>query len=479
MNGSKLLSFLLLFLLLAASCDSLKKAQRTDHSDSSNKDKTELEEIQGKKVFNPQTGKFEEVTVVGGTMDTIEWTDVPVEEKPPIISDGSGDSGIRTGGGTITDPGGQLASYDVAVLLPFLGNKFREFENSIDDKSDLALNYYAGTKLAFDDLSSEGIQLNVSVFDTEASENKTRNLLKRSELMKAHLILGPVRRNNLKLAANFAKQNKKVLVSPLSPSTAVTTDNPYYIQVSPSLQSHCEAITRHVLDNHAAENVVLVCRNKSAEVTRLKYFQEANIAINGSSSVERLTEFVIPDQSVDLNETDLTPYIQDGKTTVFIVPSFSNQSFIYSLMRKISVAKRQNKVVVYGMPQWMKFERAGLDYFESLNVHVSSASSIDLDDPNVLTFRQRFFDRYGMIPSVDAYVGYDVMMYFGRMIKKHGTAFNQVIDSEPKHQLHTYFSFEPVAPQSVNVENYSAIDRYENKRVNILVFKDYYFQVAN
>ncbi|MEM8907452.1 MAG: ABC transporter substrate-binding protein [Bacteroidota bacterium] len=479
LNGSKGLLFCCLLVFSLASCDSLKKVQKTPGADKgTGKDKTELEEIQGGKVFNPETGQFEDAVDASGQMDTVQWTEVPPETAPPITSDaGNPIDGTRTGG--TTEPGNVQSSYNVALLLPFLGNKFIDAANNIDAKSDLALHYYGGTKIAFDDLSTEGVQLNVSVFDTEASEAKTQTLLKRSELAQANMIVGPVRRNNLRLTAAFAKQNGKVLVSPLSPSMQITNDNPYYVQVNPSLKTHCEAITRHVLENHSRDEVVLVCRNKNAEVSRLKYFQEANTAIYGSTAVEKLQEFIITDQSADLNETDISPYIKEGKTTVFIVPSWSNESFVYSLMRKINIAKGLNQVVVYGMPQWMKFERAGLDYFEPLQVHISSASNIDTDDPNVLAFRQRFFERYGMTPSVDAYVGYDVMMYFGRLLAKNGTQLNEVIDREPAYGLHTYFSFSPNAPQSINVENYSEVDYYENKRVNILKFKDFYFQVAN
>ncbi len=143
LNGSRFLYFLMFTLLMAASCDSLKKVQGTSNSGNVDKEKTELEEIQGKKVVNPKTGQYEDATDVSGKMDTIAWTETSTTERPPITSDGGNvpiDGDTRTGG-TNNDPGVKMNTYDVAVLLPFLGNKFPEFENTMNEKSALALNY--------------------------------------------------------------------------------------------------------------------------------------------------------------------------------------------------------------------------------------------------------------------------------------------------------------------------------------------------
>lgn len=480
LNGNKLFGFLLIGMLIFSSCDSLRKAQTTTSSNNEgSNDKEELPEIKGKKVYNPETGKFEVLTK-SSEVDTVKWTDVPQEEAPPIVTEGSGKviEPKHGAGDTQIDPGNKMNEYNVAVMLPFLGHKFQEFESRVNPKSELALDFYSGVKIAFEDLSNEGIRLNVSVHDSEASEATTTKLLKTSELYQAQMIVGPVKSSNLKKVADYAKQNKKVLVSPLSPSSKVTTANPYYVQVNPSLKSHCQAITRHALDRYPAGQIVLACRNKSAEVSRLKFFQEAHQEFVGSSSVDKFKEFIITDQSVDFNEMDVSPYIQDGKTTVFIVPSWSNKTFVYALLRQIKIAKGPNNVVVYGMPQWMENDRIAYDYLNDLNVHISSASNINTEKAEIQSFRQRYFDRYGQVPATNSYIGYDVMMYFGRMMAKHGTSFQQAIDREAATMLHSTFNFEPVAPKNANVENYDAIEYYENKKVNILKFADYYYQLA-
>ena len=479
LNGNRgVLLLLLLLSFLFSSCELFKKVPREDGG--TTRTGEELEEISGgERVYNPKTGQYEYQNTGGPQMDTIQWTVNPPTAAPPITSNG----GVLIGGDkpetNPTGGGSQMRDrYRVAILLPFLTDRFDTGRGKPDPKSLLALNYYYGAKMAFDELAKEGIQLDINTFDTKASEAEVSRLLQSPEVSEADLILGPIRKSNLSATANFAKQNGITMVSPLSPSTDITADNPYFVQTTPSLVSHCEAITRHVLDRYRSDQVTLVARNKEAEIQRLKYFQDANYAIGGRNA-RSFDEFVVSDNTADFNEMDVTPQIREGDTTVFIVPSWSNESFIYSFLRKVKVAKGDNTVIIYGMPQWMDFQIISYDYYEELNVHVSSAYFVDNDATVAQEFRRRFFDRYGMVPTREAYAGFDQVRLLGRSLKRHGTLFQKQLGRESQNFLSTRYNFQPVVSRiGIATEDYSKVDRFENKYVNILRFKDYFFQLA-
>ena len=146
--------------------------------------------------------------------------------------------------------------------------------------------------------------------DTKRSETNTEYLLERHDVQNAHLIIGPYSKKPLVKVAEFAKKNKKILVSPTNTSNTVTENNPWYIQTNPSLQSHCEAITKHALDNHAPEEIVLVVRSKAAETRRLQYFQDASKVHQMNAYAPKLKEFIIDAASAgSFQEIDLTPYM--------------------------------------------------------------------------------------------------------------------------------------------------------------------------
>ena len=482
LSGSKAIGILLILTLCLTACDAFKKVQKpTTDTRTRDRDKDDdLGTIQGNRTYDPKTGKEMVVTDVTQEMDTVRWKIADEKKNPPISNTDATTTLDPTDDPSTFDPGGeQLSQYNVVVMMPFLGNRFNSLDSEIDEKSNLALQFYGGAKLALEALAANNKNLNITVMDTEGSEAKVRSLMNRSELYNAHMIVGPVRSSNLKIVANFAKENRKVLVSPLSPSSTVAKENPFYVQVSPSLRAHCEAITRHVRDRYETDQVVLVCRNKDAEMNRLKYFQNANSRYEGSTLAKRFKEYIVTDASADFNEMDLSAYLLEDKTTVFVVPSWSNESFVYSLMHKLNLAKRDQEVVVYGMPQWMRFERIAYDYFEQLNVHVSSDTYIEMEAPKVRTFRQEFFNQFGTVPTEDAFVGYDVVNYFVDMMIKKGTRFQEVIDQYPVDNLHTSFKFEGVPiPNAQPEQKSNTVNHYENSHVNILEFKDYQFKPA-
>ncbi len=450
------------------------------------KTKTPSSEIitaEGRKVYNPATGRYEFPTEVTGQVDTVKWTDASPSVSDPIDSDPSQYLEEEPTEPQEENPNetGVFTTYNVAIMIPFNSHKVNALEGGIHSSSFSALHYYEGAKMALDELNADGVNLNVSVMDTKRSESEVENLLNRSTLLNAHMIIGPYSSKPLVKVAEFSKKNKKPLLSPVNTSGTITSQNPYYVQINPSLESHCRAITAHAVERYEDDQIVLVCRNKEAEVKRLKYFQDANKEIKGSMATPKFKEFII-DATVaeEYGELDLLPLIKTDKTTVFILPSYSNETFISNFMRQLAISKGPNKVVVYGMPKWMKFNRISYDYYERLNVHVSSANYVNKDDFKIKEFYRKFYERYGTLPRENAFQGYDAVMYFGKQLNKHGMNFVTEIDSEFEEHLSTKFEFE----RNVNAadaanENFDKINFVENKFVNILRFKDFQFQKDN
>ena len=149
-------------------------------------------------------------------------------------------------------------------------------------------------------------------------------------------------------------------------------------------------------------------------------------------------------------------------------------------MRQLEIAKGKNDVVIYGMPRWMEYDRISYDYFENLKLHVSCANFVDKDDIKVKEFIKKFYEEYGALPEEDAFKGYDLTLYFGRQLMKHGMYFKDVIDTETEQMLSTKFDFERnVTPEDAANERLDKVNYLENKYVNILKFEDYYFQKMN
>ena len=459
---------------MVSSCGWLKPARDSEKEKVYTED--DLGDLQGTKVFDPETGEWRTVREVSQKVDTVRWTELSEKDYPPIMTDGtwSNTGGISGSPGT---PGGG-GQYDVSIILPFLANQSSIGE--IDPNSYWAMHYYAGARLAYESLTAAGVSLNVTVSDSDGSSIKVNRLLSENSAKDAELIIGPYKRDNVRLMEPFSKQNDIPLAVPYTAQLGLANGNPNYIQLNPSLASHCEAITKHARAVYDTENITLVAQDLPQEKNRFVYFQKTNSNIEGTSIGSYFREYVVTTDDDNQFEIDMVPYISQGETSVFIIPSWSSESFVYSVLRALMIeqAKGEN-IVVYGMPMWKDFDQIDYEFYQKLNVHVSSASYIDPTDERVRQFKQKFFDTYGTIPREEAYLGYDAMNYFGRMLNQFGKGFPKSIDREPYDVLHGRFEFERVVLQPEDHrEDLDYFDQLENKFVHILQFRDFQFQPA-
>jgi len=401
-------------------------------------------------------------------MDTIRWAPA-TQPKPPI--------GDAPAAGQPYP--GQF--YSLAILLPFLTDQAEADSRIVPEKSDLALQFYGGASLALKKLSEEeGLNLTVDVLDTRVNDADFQRLLSNPRLSKAQVIIGPVRSTHVSLMAERIKQSRQILVSPESPNMELTSQNPDFVQINPSLRTHCNAIARYVLQRNNPEAITLVSKHRESD--RLPYFQQANRAGN-----KPFAELIVSDDLTSFDRIDLRPYLRSGRKAVFILPTWASQSFVMAFLQKLRSVKGSVDVEVYGMPQWQSFTSIEPEYFDELNVHISSAYYVDRNSAEARAFRQIFYDAYGTIPGEDAYKGYDVAMFTGRMLKRYGLSFpQQLAAAEPFTGMHTRFQFakvytttEPGAVAGNNTDLLGRYDYLENIFVHILKYRNYQFVPVN
>lgn len=401
-------------------------------------------------------------------MDTLEWRDDT--SKPPIKTDGKEEPYEPP---VATDNTGTTThlkeTYDISLLLPFYSDRFSD-SSGMYSKSNFALDYYAGLKLALDSLGKTGLKLNFNVWDTQKDYLNFQDLLNKKEIRNADVIIGPAEKDNITVATNFVKGKNITLLSPYYPSLDLAADCPNFVQVNPSLKAHCEAITRHINARYKSDQVVMVCREKDNEASRFSYFQNALTAKGGSS---RFQEFIVADESATLFKTDVASLYKTG-TTVFVIPSWQ-ESFVLAFLRKINETKGNREVIVYGMPQWLDNAQLSLDYYNSLQLRICTANFVHQDDPRAKAFRKAFFNKYGKIPGKDAFLGYDTMLMLGRMLGKYGTGFQQKFSIDRIKGLQSGFYFQPVASQTATTgsDRFDQVMKYENQYLFILKMEDY------
>lgn len=376
--------------------------------------------------------------------------------------------------------------YHVAIVMPFLTNRFRGTEESeIDAQSLKSLEFYEGIRIALDSLAKEGVSLHVHVYDSRTGEERIQELLQKEELQTADLIIGPVADDQLRLVANFAQQRQIPLVSPFNPKDNVVDTNRFFIQINPSYQVHCDRIIKFI-DLHKAKNPNLLIMGMAQDSSRIAQLQYA-YSLYKNDEKARIPQ-VISGKS-GLTSTGSTKNLSGSGLNIVIVPSYREETYIYNVLRDLQSiyekpenGKENEHIIVVGMPQWKYFENVNIEYYENLNVHLSTEFFVNEQDRENSSFIRNYASVYGMPPREFGYIGFDVMLYFGRLLKKYGSAFPDFFSKEVQTRRHTLFSFEPIYQMRGMIDGRGEVRyqptilRYENKYVNIIRFNDYFFE---
>lgn len=400
-------------------------------------------------------------------VDTIQWSDVDITDKQDRTRDKMA-------------KGDRKSHYNVSMIIP-LDAKSYMGEGTGNERM---IQYYAGIRMALDQLDKEGANLTLNVID-ESKGGSITTLLREAQSASADIIVGPYDKSDLKRAADFARKEEITLVSPwIALSSKSIEDNPYFVQLKPSTLDHYQRMIEHVSEHHNAEDVVLLCQEGNrTDKNRAKYIQTVARAFYRSSDQSPLKEYYIPADSLResrmLFYDYLAPEETSSKTKVFLIPNMNSkdENFIYGAIRRLTAERGNHKIVVYGMPIVLDSDKLTFDNYNATATHVVSSNFVDQEKPAVKAFRQKYYDRYGALPQDEAYEGYDMMIYIGRALMEHGTTFQYHMNKDYNDLLQSTIA---IFPKQTDVdESYTKdkdIEYFANKNVDIIHFRDFRFQ---
>lgn len=450
-----------LFFLFFSACGTYFNSASNPHEKL--KEKTTANKDTGKqeKESTGETKKLEEEIVERELeeMDTVSWVDL--EENPIGIS--------KVGSGF-------LEEYKIAVILPFYSEQFRLNTLSVKRRSHKAIQFYGGMKIALDKLEQENGQIRLKILDNNGDKEKTKALFEDEFVQEAQVIIGPFLSRNVSAVAEQVKQSKQTFISPYNARGKLTSENPYFIQVRPSLKKHVEKILNHLTTQGDAKDIIMIGQDSSESKRLLGYFQECYI--NGVEGKDSLSTCMLDAENYLVGEDTLYCLMGEiGEVKPLIIAS-ADERFVYAALRRIAVEadKTGTQYEIYGMPQWRNFQNIDFDLFEKLKIRISAYDFVDRQSTEVIAFRTSFKQQYGIAPDIEAYLGFDVMNYVSKMLRKYGTDFPKNMDVEPMEGLHTSFNFTAKYPEGD--DRFEKIEYYENGFINILKFEGYHYQLA-
>lgn len=510
--------FILILLITFSSCDPSRRISDNNKGSGS----TYLDPVVGKNT-DPKdtvtTGNYTAVTNVdpednnttttttNSTVDTIRFCDTTTTATQQIVVCYQKVAGQSISADTVSiinlNPNAvytttvvdstikQKLAYKVVILMPFMSKGFVPAPTKeIPVRSIKAIEFYEGALLALDSLKSEGVNLFVEVFDSQRDTTVVKDLLTKRSFQEADLIIGPIITPNVRLVAEFAKTNEKTFISPFNSRGDITKDNPYYVQINPSFGVHSKTIIEHI---HQIESEVMrTPMEKNMLILGMEYDSVRVAALQESYANYKndinatLPTLIRNSPTIDIE--DIKPSLQKDKLNIIVMPTYRDEGFVYNCLREIQKLvdkveqEKGYQIVLVGMDRWKYYTRINFEYFESMNLHLTSQYFTDLDEEIVQKFKSSYKALYGIGSREFSFIGFDVMLYAGRMLQKYGVNFPAHLWKETTKYRHTTFDIAPryevVAPidGSDMPKGATILNGYQNQYLHFLEFNDYRLQ---
>lgn len=297
-------------------------------------------------------------------------------------------------------------SLDFGVLLPF---NLSDLANSAG-ANKYTYELYEGMKIAVDQLKSEGIIINLHAYDVKKSRSDFQSLEKRDGFKNLDLIVGPLYPEPNDEAVEFALNNKIIQVHPLSNNLSLLKDGNNVFLMQPSHLQQSKKTLEYVSSLNTKKTVSIYFGNAKKDSLFASIYRAE--AIKKGYVITAFKKF-------SGNLQKLAP--ENGH--VFLAAD-NNQGVRF--LQSISFSKITSEVVCTAAS--FAWESTKSSMFTE-NISLIFPEFVAKEKENVRSFEKIFLEKMASQPSFYAYAGYDLLLFFGKMLKDGKDIFKLNIDS--------------------------------------------------
>ncbi|MCP9766968.1 amino acid ABC transporter substrate-binding protein [Lacihabitans sp. LS3-19] len=297
-------------------------------------------------------------------------------------------------------------SIDFGVLLPFNLGESEENRTSNQYVYDL----YEGMKIAAEQLVKEGMDLNLHAFDVKKTKYDFQILEKRDGFKNLDLFFGPLYPEPNNEAKTYAASNKIIQVHPLSNNLSLLKDEGKVFLMQPSYTQQ----SKKTLDYALSLN-----RKKSVSI----YF--------GTSRKDSLFASIYKSEAQKRGFTITSFKKYSGKLSKLspeaghIFLATDNNDGV-KFLQSMTYSKIEPELICTATS--FSWDRVNSGSFAE-NVSFIYPEFVAKDKETVRNFEDIYFEKMGASPSYYSYAGYDMVLFFGKMLKNGKDIFDLNIDS--------------------------------------------------
>ncbi|MCD6354194.1 MAG: LysM peptidoglycan-binding domain-containing protein [Prolixibacteraceae bacterium] len=337
--------------------------------------------------------------------------------------------------------------------------------------SENFLQFYEGVLTAVDSMQRAGMNIHLSVFDTQRNLDSVRQFIFTDSFLETDLIIGPVYGEVQKEVAEIAFKNRIPMISPLASRSGLINSNPYFYQVNPSRNYLASETAEMVAEEYYNSNFIVFRTNNfegTPEGKLVNLFRE-KFYNSGFWGLPNGVTFRIYDFKND-GPFGFRSLLSHTKENVVYIPS-SNEGVLSVAISNINNLSDEYSITLIGSSIFQRFKSIDVEEFHNLKLKFVAPYWVDYNQPATINFIRQFKNNFFTEPNSFGIQGYDVSFYFLNALKNYGKEFNDCLPYLYVNLIQGTYHFEKVSEfggfmnQGVSVISYTR--DYQVKRTRI------------
>lgn len=282
---------------------------------------------------------------------------------------------------------------DFGILLPFEINQV-----NVNQNKSYVYDIYLGLKMASEQLKNEGLTTNIMAFDIGNENEKMQTLINDKNFKNIDVFIGPLYPKPNELATEYAQKYKILQVHPLSNNSLLTKETSGVFLAQPSYEDQ-------------SNRALNFSKSLSSKKTISIYFGSSKkdslfAAIYGRQAIKNGFSIIENKQFISTNDINLLD---------------NNHIFLAAMPDEIEemirgIQRKKSNVTIVSPASSFTFS-ASQKSLISKNVYIIYPEYLNQSNQEVLNFKDLYINKMGESPTFYAYLGYDIGLYFSRILK--------------------------------------------------------------
>lgn len=324
--------------------------------------------------------------------------------------------------------------------------RLRRPEEWIYPRSKNFIEYYEGVLLAADRLRSNGLSINLEVYDTYGDAEVVDSILDIADIRDADLIIGPVYSFNVDQVARYARRYRIPVVSPLATrNREILRGNPYLFKVQPSTDVVEETMASTISQFH---NYNLVYVHSDTALSD-------NLSHGFKNDIYRKLRYVAPLSDINFREVlfssrsafndtiNIIDHALRKDMPNLIIIASTDEAVMSEVVVNLHTLLRNYDIEVIGYPDLRWLDNLDPIYFYDLGIMLFTPTWVDYKQDDVKDFIRQYRAKFNMEPPIRSYAwqSYDLSIYFMSGVALQGRQFMYQPDRHKPDLLQVDYDF--------------------------------------